>query len=314
MIRILVRTFLILIMISPSYNLFSQEQTLPLYDKQKLAIADDWLVKKVNSVSAVYTDKYGNLVLSNGLVSRTFTLHPNTATVELDNLSTGESFIRAIKPEAEVQINGNKFSVGGLSGQKIMNYILPEWYSSLKSDPASFQMTSYEVNPVSERFPWKKRKEWISDDVSWPAHGLHLVFIYKASDELINKLHRKSIKENKSDYLKNVTIKVHYELYDGLPVFCKWITVENRSDEQIMINTFRSEILACIEPESAADNMISWKLPNITIETDYRFGGMCSDNVMGTSVNWSIDSAYITQVNYELKTPCLLEVYPKIGL
>jgi hypothetical protein len=313
MMRILIHTFLIAILISPSYDLFSQEQTLPLYDKQKLAIADDWLVKKANSKSAVYKDKYGNLVLSNGLVSRTFTLHPNTATVELENLRTGESFIRAIKPEAEVQINGNKFIVGGLTGQKIMNYILPDWYPSLTADPASFQMTSYEVEPVSERFPWKKRKEWISADISWPAHGLHLVFIYRASDELIGNLYRTNKGAEKFDYLKNVTIKVHYELYDGLPVFCKWITVENKSDEQIMINTFRSEILACTEPESASDSKTYWKLPNITIETDYRFGGMSDDNVMETSVSWNIDSAYTTQVNYELKTPCLLEVYPKIG-
>jgi hypothetical protein len=313
MIRILICTFLILIMISPSNNLFSQEKAIPLYDKQKITVSDDWLVKKVNSAAAIYKDKYGNLVLSNGLVSRTFTLHPNTATVELENLRTGESFIRAIKPEAEVQINGNKFIVGGLSGQKIMNYILPEWYPSLTADPASFQMISYEVNPVGERFPWKKRKEWISDDVSWPAQGLHLVFIYKASDELISNLYRTKKGSEKYDYLKNVMIKVHYELYDGLPVFCKWITVENKSDEQIMINTFRSEILACTEPESAVDNKTYWKLPNISIETDYRFGGMSDDNVMETSVSWGIDPAYTTQVNYELKTPCLLEVYPKIG-
>lgn len=146
-------SLLVSIMICPAVYTHSQENALPVYDKQKLAILDDWLVKKVNSVSAVYQDKYGNLVLSNGLVSRTFTLNPNTATVELENLRTGESFLRAIKPEAEIKINGINFKIGGLTGQKVMNYILPEWYSSLSSDPSTFQMNSYEVDPVSERFP-----------------------------------------------------------------------------------------------------------------------------------------------------------------
>jgi hypothetical protein len=309
----IVRSLLVLIMMCPAVNIFSQEKELPLYEKQKLVVQDDWLVQKVNSVSAIYKDKDGNLVLSNGLVSRTFTLKPNTATVELENLHTGESFLRAIKPEAEIKINGINFRIGGLTGQKIMNYILPEWYSSLTSDPASFQMICYEVKSVSERFPWKKHNEWLSDRVSWPAPGLQLVFTYMASDELIINLTGTKGGKEKYDYLKKVMVKVHYELYDGLPVFCKWITVENNSGQQLTVNSFKSEILACTETESAVDTKTYWKIPNITVETDYRFGGMSDDNVMETSVSWSADPAYTTQVNYELKSPCLLEVYPKIG-
>lgn len=234
----IIYSLLVSIMICLADNVYSQEKVLPVYDKQKLAVPDDWLVKRVNSVSAVYKDKYGNMVLSNGLVSRTFTLHPNTATVELENLHTGESFIRAIKPEAEIQINGIHFRIGGLTGQKIMNYILPEWYPSINSDPSSFQMQSYDVKPVSERFPWKKHKEWLSDDVSWPAHGLQLVFNYVASGEMISILNNTKESTGKFDFLKEVLIKVHYELYDGVPIFCKWITVENKSGQQIRIRQF----------------------------------------------------------------------------
>src|ERR1035437_9535112 len=100
-----VRTIFVLVATFLVQNLKAQIRELPFYDKQKIAIGEDWLVKKVNSVAAVYRDKYGDLVLSNGLVSRAFRLQPNTATVELENLRTGESFISAVKPEAEVQIN-----------------------------------------------------------------------------------------------------------------------------------------------------------------------------------------------------------------
>jgi hypothetical protein len=99
-------SLLVLNLICPAFNIFSQEKVLPLYEKQKIAIHDDWLIKKANSTAAIYKDNYGNLVLSNGLVSRTFTLQPNVATVELDNLRTGESFLRAIKPEAATRSMG----------------------------------------------------------------------------------------------------------------------------------------------------------------------------------------------------------------
>ncbi|NQU50945.1 MAG: alpha-galactosidase [Bacteroidetes bacterium] len=108
-------------------------------------------------------------------------------------------------------------------------------------------------------------------------------------------------------------MNVHYELYDGLPVFCKWITVENQSGKPISVNKFKSEVLALYEPESTVDPREKWIYPNITVETDYNFGGMTKENLERSSISWSIDPLYKTQVHYERKTPCLLEVYPKYG-
>jgi len=67
------------------------------------------------------------------------------------------------------------------------------------------------------------------------------------------------------------------------------------------------------EPESMVDDKKNWVLPNITIETDYQFGGMSSENPEKTSFSWSRDSLYATQVNYNRIMPCLLECYPKVG-
>jgi len=114
-------------------------------------------------------------------------------------------------------------------------------------------------------------------------------------------------------FLKNIVVNVHYELYDGMPVFCKWLTIENNSGQTITINKFKSEILAATEPESTVDNCEHWNYPNITVETDYNFGGMTSENILRSSVAWNIDPLYKTQVNYERMMPCLLEVYPKYG-
>jgi hypothetical protein len=61
----------------------------------------DWLVQEIAREAGVYQSADGKaLVLSNGLVRRVFRIAPNAATVALDNLMTGESVIRGVKPEA----------------------------------------------------------------------------------------------------------------------------------------------------------------------------------------------------------------------
>eukprot|EP01045_Picozoa_sp_COSAG04_P061746 COSAG04_NODE_31880_length_254_cov_0.825806_1_plen_45_part_10 len=43
---------------------------------------------------------------------------------------------------------------------------------------------------------------------------------------------------------------VNYELYDGVPVFCKWITVENIGSNTLVVDRFSSEVLAVVEYDS----------------------------------------------------------------
>jgi hypothetical protein len=49
------------------------------------------------------------------------------------------------------------------------------------------------------------------------------------------------------------------------------------------------------------------------VETEYEFSGMETMNTTLHSVFWMPDPEFTTQVNYSLKTPCLLEVRPEIG-
>ena len=55
-------------------------------------------------------------------------------------------------------------------------------------------------------------------------------------------------------------------------------------------------------------------LPNMTVTTDYSFGGDKSSNTtFNKSVFWETDSLYLTQVNYDRTMPCLLECKPMLG-
>jgi len=305
MIRLKILTITICLLIS---SLLAQAQKLPFYEKSKVTIQKDWLIENPKAKAKLFQARDGKLVFSNGLVSRTFTVEPNGATIGLELLPKDESFLRSVRPEAEVEIDGLKFNVGGLEGQPIHNYLLPEWIEEMTADPASFKLVDYSFGETKARFPWKKRFEWMPKDMPWPAPGKELVFTYKLDDEALTKL-----VDNKYVYLKEIAVNVHYVLYDDMPVFSKWITIDNNSSKEIIINTFKSEILAAIEPESTVDDREHWMYPNISIETDYNFGGMSSETILKSSIAWKADSLYKTQVNYARQMPCLLEVYPKYG-
>jgi len=114
--------------------------------------------------------------------------------------------------------------------------------------------------------------------------------------------------------LRKITLSVHYELYDGIPLLSKWISLHNGSDREVRLDRFTSEILAAVEYGSAVeDRGIRFSPPNIHVETDYSFSGMTAANTSRFSVHWVSDPDYSTQVNYLRRNPCLLEVRPTVG-
>ena len=116
------------------------------------------------------------------------------------------------------------------------------------------------------------------------------------------------------DPVGNIRVTVHYEIYDGIPLICKWISIDNRSADPVTLISFKSEILAVVEKESPVEERgVPLKKPDLFVETDYEFSGMETMNTTLHSVFWMTDPAFTTQVNYSLMTPCLLEIRPEIG-
>ena len=93
-------------------------EALPEWTAHGQRPTTDWLIdSRPYAARVCRTASEGELVLSNGLIARTFRLAPNAATVGLDQLVTGESLVRGVKPEAVLEINGVRIDVGGLTGQ-----------------------------------------------------------------------------------------------------------------------------------------------------------------------------------------------------
>lgn len=488
----------------------------------------DWLLDGSPYKAGVQRSKGKNeVVLSNGLISRTFRVSPNAATVGFDNLMTGQSIIRGVKPEAFVTIDGIPYEVGGLTGQPNYAFLRPEWIDQLKANPNAMQFAGMEVGTPSERMAWKQVRHH-APGVEWPPKGVSLRMDYRmptpAAAELgaatgasslgrkvlmaddfkkldaawkvhTSKSHERSsfINEGKTGeiytpantavfaqrnlppgtrlvevemdagtdnsaswgpgialawkdrtikfYLRpggntydngiamfglfdgqreitpaggvkkidlsqpwtlrlriegrtvyaeakpegglwktyekiplatdagspkmvrigktsnnggdndfnepgdlvrlkirrfavygpidkkvlaakaatgtkanDIRVSVHYELYDGVPVLSKWITVQNHTDRTVKLNSFTCETLAAVEYGSAVeDRGVGFSPPNMHVETDYAFGGMTAANTARHSVHWVPDPQYKSQVNWLLKNPCLLEVRPKVG-
>ncbi|WP_336518468.1 alpha-galactosidase [Pollutibacter soli] len=254
----------------------------------------DWLLTNQKIKAGIYQRDGREIILYNGLVKRTFRTQPNLVCTGYKNMINGQQLLRAIMPEAEITIDGKRYNVGGLYGQKEKAYFLPEWIDSFSTSDQDFQYTGFETGPLQPDIKWNSEKWWASNKKHPTGKEISFVF------------------QNKNEQLKNIIVKVHYSIYDGLPLITKWLTVENKSSHTIKLNRVKNEMLALVEEESAvvgsAERMK--KQQGIYIETNYAFNNAMRYDLSDQTLHWTIDSSYTSQVNYNYNTPCIVEVYP----
>jgi len=261
---------------------------LPLFRPERPKA--DWLIQPTGRAAVMQGAHPNEIVLTNGLIARTFRLAPNAATVSIMNLMTGQEMVRAVKPEAILELDGKRVDVGGLKGQPDLAYLTPEWLDAMVADPNAMRFVRHSVGLTKERFPWKRARG--AQKRPWPPPGVSLTLTFERPDHL--------------------EVDVHYELYDGIPLMSKWFVLRNGSAGPVRLNKFTSENLGLVEGESVVDDNPNWQHPNIDALSDYAFGGMAANNSNRTAY-WVPDKSYTTQVNYNLATPCDLEMRPPIG-
>jgi len=259
------------------------------------AVQSDWLIQKPTIKAAVYQSLDGkDIVLYNGLLKREFRLQPNLVCTDFTNLVNGQQLLRATAPEAKLIINGHQYAVGGLKGQTERAYFKKEWLQQMVAGDSDFHYSSYTISTLQPFIKWK-RKGWAADPL--PSGGKQIAFVYHTS-----------LKE-----LQGITVTVHYELYDGIPLIVKWVSVENKGDKPVVINRIVNEVLALPEEESAVVGSPEQmkKQHGIYVETNYAFNNAMRYDISDQTTHWKTDSSYTSQVNYNYQTPCLLEVYPE---
>ena len=237
---------------------------------------NDWLIQPFcQSASVEETDN--QLILGNGLIQRTFATSPNFATVDYSNQITGNSLLRGIKPEAVLTINGHPFEVGGLKGQPDYAYLDSDWIADLTSDENAFQFREYRIGEPEIRYPWVHRRS--TTPSAYPPEGVTLTVAFSPPLSL-----------------DSVQVCVHYELYRGIPVLSKWVTICNESQKPIQLDALSCEILAVNEQEQ------HW----LQVESDYAFSRM-------ETTEWGPDADYMTQVDYRYQMPLLMTSHYPLG-
>ncbi len=230
---------------------------------------NDWLVQPFRQ-PALVKEKDSQLILDNGLIRRTFATTPNFATVDYTNQITGNTLLRAIKPEVVLAINGNEYEVGGLKGQPDYAYLDSDWIADLTSDENAFQFREYRVGKPEIRYPWVHRRSTTSS--VHPPEGVKLTVVFSPPPSA-----------------NSLQVCVHYELYQGISALSKWITIHNESQEPIQLDALNCEILAVNEQEKY----------RLHVESDYAFSGM-------ETTHWGPDADYKTQVDYNYQMPLLM--------
>ena len=275
--------------------------------------AHDWLtVRTTHQAQAFRNDGGTRVVLDNGVLRRTFALMPGEApsmtTVELDDLARGgTAWLRAVSPEAIVKIDGTAFEIGGAAGQPDGAFVDTAWAQSLEQaggDPSAgeraFALVGVATGPIGDlQIPWAKgAARHCAPDAAWPPKGTQLTFEFAST----------------AAAGIDAQVHVHYALFDGIPAYAKWLTVDNAGDADFTIESITPETLRVVEHSSWVEARGTVQpVPSLHVETDFAFGGMTHLNANSHVVHWRTDPTFLSQVNYERKTPCLLEVSPRLG-
>ena len=258
--------------------------------------AQDWLLNNIQ-FKAQIENRGNQIILDNGLLRRSFLLNGNIACTDYTNLINGQQLIRSIEPEASVIINKIQYHIGGLNGQKEKAYLDLNWEKALHANDSDFYFTNYTITNI-DSFVSYHPTTWMPDAYS------NNVKKFKGKQLVLNFISKLSL-------LKGIQVKVHYNLYDGIPLICKWVTIENGSNK-IHVDRVINEVLGLVEEESAVVGKPEEmkKQHGLYIETNYAFNNSMRYDISDHTSHWETDSTYTSQVNYNYQTPCLLKVYP----
>lgn len=261
-----------------------------LADKEQ---TDDWLIRKVNDSCRMLVQKSSDgrsstFQLNNGLVSRTFYVSDNVACVGYRNLSNNAEFLRAVKPEARICIDSTWYEVGGLKEQPEKSYLLDSWYPQLEASEQAFTLAGVETGLPLMRYPWKPKYNAVPTD--WPAKGLRIVMTYKPTTSMPE--------------VKDLEVRVNYEIYQGMPVMAKWIEVINHGNKKVTLNQMECEVLAVNQDQ----------VPRMHVESDFSFALVNADlqgsalmhykgnpkayHVGSSTTKWVVDSEYNTWASH----------------
>ena len=233
----------------------------------------DGLISQVDEPACLFVQKSedgltSKFQLNNGLVSRTFYVGENIACVGYKNHSNEAEFLRAVKPEARVCIDS--------------------WYAEMEASDLAFTLEKVETGLPLKRYPWTPKYNAVPTD--WPAKGVRMEMTFIPTESMVD--------------VKDIRVKVNYEIYQGLPLIAKWIEVVNEGEEAVLLNDMECEVLAVNQDQVKrihVESDFSFALVNADIEGSalmHYAGTPKAYHVGSSTTKWTVDKDYNTWASH----------------
>ena len=222
-----------------------------------------------------------HLTLTNGQISRTFTTLPSFGTVSFRSESKGRSILRTILPEGFVTLDGFEYPIGGLEIKGHRSY-LNSSEQILNVLPFSFQYVGYIKASPKAPYHWEPGLRHSPSDVKWPPEGLTLMLNFIPPKEVNRPSH------------SNIVVSVNYEMYVGVPILAKWMTVVNTGTKPVTVNKVVIEYLGTQKPYaplSFSPMAQPWEHDTSALTASWLY---VEANVPhGASINWEMDPSIV---------------------
>lgn len=192
-----------------------------------------WTIEgKADSPATIHQEDQ-TVIMENGLVRRSFDLEQNFLNTEYINLYTGLSVLdeEHACPQTEITLatsykdgkneTDESFYVGGVSTDKT-TFQLEDWHIEENTKEPYHWEYDYRISPSYMK------------DADWPAKGKALVVDYAAPDSITSAY-------------AGVKISVRYEIYDGIPVISKSVSVTNEGNLDVIVHHLSTEVIASTE-------------------------------------------------------------------
>ena len=244
-----------------------------------------------------------HLILSNGLISRTFLLTPNFGTVDFKSESgNGGAILRTLSTEGNITLDGYMYTIGGLFVPPDQRAYLNISSENIQADPYAFQYINYTKSNPAAPFHWEPGLRFSPKTSNWPPKGLHLTVNFVAPPVVRIPAH------------SDVFISVHYEMYQGAPILAKWISVSYESRTPIVINSVVVEYLAVQKPYAPLSYQPLPKPWDIGTGATGSWLYVEADQPYGVVIKWIQDSYLIFGANEGILVCSYYEGGPSVVL
>ena len=111
--------------------------------------------------------------MTNGLITKVFSLKPDFASLDYYSHEKQASLLRALMPEAVISLGGLRYNIGGLQGNIPYAY-LNRSALNVTVDPNAFHFYKYNITEVEAPFPYTPMRGAPSS-IKWPPPGEYCI-------------------------------------------------------------------------------------------------------------------------------------------